>query len=55
MVESERRKVAVCVLRSDNVHFAGVLVLAGIELIFFLVASIVLWFGFRMTIMLITH
>jgi len=32
-----------------------VLVSAGIELIFFLVADIVLCFGFRMRIMLITH
>ena len=32
-----------------------VLVLAGIELVFFLVAGIVLCVGFRMKIMLITH
>ena len=32
-----------------------VLVLAGIELIFFLVAGTVLCFGFRMRTMLITH
>jgi len=35
--------------------FRLVLVSAGIELIFFLVADIVLCFGFRMRIMLITH
>ena len=34
---------------------AGVLVSAGIESIFFLVAGIVLCFGFSMRIMLITH
>ena len=33
----------------------GVLVLAGIELIFFLVAGIVLCFGFSVRIMLITR
>ena len=33
----------------------GVLVLAGIKLIFFLVAGIVLCFGFRIRIVLITH
>ena len=33
----------------------GVLVSAGIELIFSLVAGIALWFGFSMRIMLITH
>ena len=35
--------------------FCIVLVLAGIELIFFLVAAIVLCLGFRMRIMLIMH
>lgn len=32
-----------------------VLVLAGKELVFFLVADTVLWFGFNMRIMLITQ
>lgn len=31
------------------------LVPAGVELFFFLVADPVLWFGFRMRIILITH
>ena len=35
--------------------FTSILVSAGIELIFFLVAGIVLYFGFTMRIMLITH
>ena len=43
-------------MKSDGVQSRGsVLVLAGIKLNFFLVAVIVLWFGFRMKIMLITH
>lgn len=33
----------------------AVLVLAGIELIFFIVASTVLWFGFVLKTMLITQ
>ena len=35
--------------------FTLVLVLAGLELIFFLVAGVVLCFGFSRTIMWITH
>ena len=35
--------------------YSIVLVWAGIGLIFFLVAGRVLWFGFSMRIMLITH
>ena len=43
-------------LKSDGVQSRGsFLVLAGIKLNFFLGAAIVLWFGFRMRIMLITH
>jgi len=38
-----------------SIVYTCVLVLAGIELIFFVVAGIVLCFGFRMRIMLITH
>ena len=33
----------------------GVLVLAGIESILFLVAGVVLWFGFSVRIILITY
>lgn len=32
-----------------------VLVLAGVELIFLLVVGVVLWFGFRMRVILIIH
>ena len=38
-----------------SLTFSVLLVSAGIKLIFFFVAGIVLCFGFRMTIMLITH
>ena len=38
-----------------HTNITNVLVSAGIKLIFFLVAGIVLCFGFRMRIMLITH
>lgn len=55
MVESESWEVAVCVLRSNSVHFPDVLVSAVIDRVFFPVASIVLSFGFRMRILLVTH
>jgi len=46
-----------CSFISLNVirHFQFVLVSSGIELIFFLVAGIVLCFGFSVRIVLITH
>jgi len=40
---------------SKQDSYNSVLVVAGIELIFFLVAGIVLCLGFRVRIMLITH
>ena len=43
-------------MKSDGIQSRGsFLVLAGIKLNFLLVAGIVLCFGFRMRIMLITH
>jgi len=36
-------------------HWLDALASVGIELTFFLVAAIVLWFGFRTVIILITH
>ena len=41
--------------RTQGAHICpSVLILAGIELIFFLVADTVLWFGFSVRILLIT-
>jgi len=61
MPKEKLRTIAYCwVLKNSELiskilQFPGVLVLAGIELIFFLVAGIVLCFGFRKRIMLITY
>ena len=44
-----------CEAVQGKATMSAVLVSAGIELIFFLVAGIMLWFGFSMRIMLLTH
>ena len=51
----QSRRYMDCMITMHLKDLNSVLVLAGIELIFFLLAGIMLCFGFRMRIMLITH